>query len=170
MGCWTLKSTKNNFPVTVSENLMIRGYAVMHLRSYAYVIVCSIRPLNRSCLFLESTRIVGGQIENPFNSHPWHALVIVNDDLCGGTILGNNFVLTAAHCVPDGVVITSSQIVAGAHTWCNLSPSRLTSKLMLHISIFELILQGYNLTYLPSRTRLMFINIMVLATTQQWLA
>ena len=29
---WVVKSTKNNFPVTVPENLMLRGYAVTQLR------------------------------------------------------------------------------------------------------------------------------------------
>jgi secreted trypsin-like serine protease len=45
--------------------------------------------------------------------------VVVNDILCGGTIVDTKFVLTAAHCLPDNK-IKSSQIVAGAHRWCDL--------------------------------------------------
>merc|ERR1712126_205414 len=47
-----------------------------------------------------STRIIGGTtvVKNEF---PWMVLVKVGTSLCGGTLLSDDTVLTAAHCVED---------------------------------------------------------------------
>jgi secreted trypsin-like serine protease len=63
-------------------------------------------------------RIVNGSIESPKNSNPWQVLISNSkdvDDICGGTLLTNIFVLTAAHCITSDFS-ASSTIIAGAST------------------------------------------------------
>jgi chymotrypsin len=62
-------------------------------------------------------RIVGGQIATP-NQFPYQAALLMflpsigGNALCGGTIISNQFILTAAHCV-DGA--TNGSVILGAH-------------------------------------------------------
>ncbi|XP_065376314.1 chymotrypsin-like elastase family member 2A [Macaca fascicularis] len=51
------------------------------------------------------TRVVGGEEATP-NSWPWQVSVLYNSNgnwyhICGGTLIANNWVLTAAHCISD---------------------------------------------------------------------
>ncbi|KAL1376900.1 hypothetical protein pipiens_016610, partial [Culex pipiens pipiens] len=65
------------------------------------------------------TRVVNGAEARP-GQFPYQALVLSffegdNSGLCGGTVLTQNFVLTAAHCVQIGTVATHGMAILGAH-------------------------------------------------------
>uniref|UniRef100_A0A3Q2ZK50 Zgc:100868 n=1 Tax=Kryptolebias marmoratus TaxID=37003 RepID=A0A3Q2ZK50_KRYMA len=64
------------------------GVFFLHLSSD-----CGQPPLN--------TRIVGGQ-EAPAGSWPWQVSLQQSAHFCGGSLINNLWVLTAAHCVPSG--------------------------------------------------------------------
>jgi len=65
-------------------------------------------------------RIVGGE-EAEMNSHPWIVSIASGGShFCGGSLISNNVVVTAAHCIHDdgysGVVSTSGlTVTAGEH-------------------------------------------------------
>jgi len=57
-------------------------------------------------------RIVGGEEATP-HSFPWMAALFVNDEwFCGGTLISDEWVLTAGHCAKDA---SSMRIMLGAH-------------------------------------------------------
>lgn len=49
---------------------------------------------------IQDPRVVGGSAAKP-GSYPWMAMLTnqYGDFFCGGTIITNNIILTAAHCV-----------------------------------------------------------------------
>ncbi|CAG5110821.1 Oidioi.mRNA.OKI2018_I69.chr2.g5179.t1.cds [Oikopleura dioica] len=57
-------------------------------------------------------RIVGGQVALK-NSWPWTVYIKISNqkksDYCGGTLIGNQWVLTAAHCIPKFSVNVTSE-------------------------------------------------------------
>lgn len=57
-----------------------------------------------------ATRIVGGE-ETEVNEYPWHVGLVTSSMylICGGSIISEDWVLTAAHCV-DGIDIASVMI------------------------------------------------------------
>merc|ERR1712088_54732 len=57
-------------------------------------------------------RIVGGSEATP-HSYPWMAALFVDDTwFCGGTLISDEWVLTAAHCAKDA---TEMLVMLGAH-------------------------------------------------------
>lgn len=67
------------------------------------------------CGIRKSPRIVGGTEAKP-NSIPWQALLRRRSDLshfCGGSMIDNRFILTAAHCVlgrtKDDIIVTMAE-------------------------------------------------------------
>ncbi|XP_071537578.1 trypsin-1-like, partial [Panulirus ornatus] len=63
-----------------------------------------------------STRIVGGT-DAGLHEFPWQALVLIPSGFCGGVLINERFVLTAAHCIdstalPNGAL---PEVVLGEH-------------------------------------------------------
>ena len=47
-------------------------------------------------------RIVGGE-KTFIKNHPWQVALVIDGSLCGGSIIGQKWVLTAAHCIPGNL-------------------------------------------------------------------
>jgi trypsin len=58
-------------------------------------------------------RIVGG-VPADIKEHPWQVALIVNGGLCGGSIIAQNWVLTAAHCFNEPGQISEARVKAGS--------------------------------------------------------
>ena len=57
-------------------------------------------------------RIVGGEEATP-HSYPWMAALFVDDQwFCGGTLISDEWVVTAAHCAKDA---SEMRVMLGAH-------------------------------------------------------
>uniref|UniRef100_T1DPJ9 Putative trypsin-like serine protease n=1 Tax=Anopheles aquasalis TaxID=42839 RepID=T1DPJ9_ANOAQ len=76
-----------------------------------------------------SHRIVGGQEATP-GQFPYQIALLSNfptgTGLCGGSVLTNNYILTAAHCVISGAttLATSGTAIIGAHNRNIVEPSQ----------------------------------------------
>lgn len=73
---------------------------------YNFVIVVTLLVVAAQAASLNgnvNSRVINGQHAQP-NQFPWHAIIegtMLNSDrtLCGGALISNTFVLTAAHCI-----------------------------------------------------------------------
>ncbi|XP_058457229.1 brachyurin-like [Malaya genurostris] len=76
-------------------------------------------PQHRGSKPLPDSRVINGQEARP-GQFPYQALVLsfFEDDesaLCGGTLLTQNYVLTAAHCVIIDSLVTHGTVTLGVH-------------------------------------------------------
>jgi secreted trypsin-like serine protease len=79
------------------------------------------------------TRIVGGQEAVP---HSWPWLVSLQQyggHFCGGTLIDEYHVVTAAHCLQDDDVMDGFTIVAGLHTRSRPDPQRVQRRQVARI-------------------------------------
>lgn len=68
-----------------------------------------------------SSRIVGGQ-DAPDGEWPWHVSILVDfSPVCGGSLIDEQWVLTAASCVDASDSIQQYTVLLGAHQLLNLS-------------------------------------------------
>ncbi|CAG5907250.1 unnamed protein product [Menidia menidia] len=76
--------------------------------SCCYAVECGIPPLMEN-------RIVGG-MDAPEGSWPWQVdIQKSNEHVCGGSIINENWVLSAAHCFPNPNDLGSYDIYVGRH-------------------------------------------------------
>ncbi|CAC5399727.1 Chymotrypsin-like serine proteinase,Trypsin delta [Mytilus coruscus] len=80
-------------------------------------------------------RIVGGQ-DTTINKHAWQVSLQRKSGTswshsCGGSIIGEKWVVTAAHCV-EGSPVSSLRIAAGSTTWNSGGETRLLSSFTMH--------------------------------------
>ncbi|XP_078376521.1 chymotrypsinogen B-like [Oculina patagonica] len=76
------------------------------------LVINSLSPSD--CGIKLTKRVVGGQHASP-GEWRWHALVETSLDLCGGSLLTPQWVITAAHCV-KGKSAANFDIALGQHT------------------------------------------------------
>uniref|UniRef100_A0A3P9LD91 Peptidase S1 domain-containing protein n=1 Tax=Oryzias latipes TaxID=8090 RepID=A0A3P9LD91_ORYLA len=88
--------------------------------------VCGKPPLNTKV----GSRIVGGQAAAA-GAWPWQVRLDINGALCGGSLINNQWILSAAHCFSS----TSGVVVYLGETEINNSPnsvSRTVSRIIVH--------------------------------------
>merc|ERR1719431_97005 len=77
-------------------------------------------------------RIFGGNETDP-NEYPWVVfLEIGRSSLCGGALISNQHVLTAAHCVDDGTTASDLRVYVGTHDIAN--PAKIVDVSIININ------------------------------------
>jgi len=85
-----------------------------HALSLLGLALVAAKPQIASEMKLSDGRIIGGE-EAPLHEFPWQvSLKSLGSHICGGSIVNENQVITAAHCC-QGQLAALDQIVAGAH-------------------------------------------------------
>ncbi|XP_068231253.1 transmembrane protease serine 9-like [Palaemon carinicauda] len=73
------------------------------------------------------TRIVGGETTT-MHEYPWQVgLTSASRPYCGGSIISNQWILTAAHCV-EGDSASSVKVLIGEHNWGTTTETSVTEK------------------------------------------
>ncbi len=93
-----------------------------------------------------SIRIIGGQESVP-HSFPWQVYITDDSFICGASLINNNWIVTAAHCV-DGLIPTTLKVYLGMHDRVNKDPStvfRTISRIIIVCTFFYG--QNFNFPY-----------------------
>jgi trypsin len=124
-------------------------------------------------------QIVGGSIVTP-NSLPWQALLQIGGYMCGGSLIDEEWVLTASHCV-EGMTAGQAMVYLGLHDSNTLTTaanpylqSKTVSQIIMHAS-YNASTTDYDIALLKlasPATLTTGVQIIPLATTAnngQWL-
>merc|ERR1711982_259036 len=91
------------------KNLTMKGFLV-----FCFLAAASAKPQGSPAVGYADGRIIGGE-EAPPHEFPWQiSLRNLGSHICGGSIINQNQVITAAHCV-EGALPVMDSVVAGAH-------------------------------------------------------
>ncbi|NOZ08170.1 MAG: trypsin-like serine protease, partial [FCB group bacterium] len=69
-------------------------------------------------MWAQNDRIVGGTEVDPPFQYTWMAAVFPGPYLCGGTLIDDEWIVTAAHCV-EGIAAADTEVILGAHELWN---------------------------------------------------
>ncbi|XP_003743910.1 trypsin [Galendromus occidentalis] len=90
---------------------------VLSLVASASVVACGKRnsysPFMAALLPDDSDYIVGGSLAGK-NEFPWQVAILTRRQFCGGSIISDSWILTAAHCITDELQQSEYLIVAGS--------------------------------------------------------
>lgn len=109
------------------------------------------------------SRVTGGQVASS-NQFPFQAALVITlpdqDSFCGGSLISNNFVLTAAHCLDTA---TRSTVLLGAHdVSLSSETTRVTQLIMARNFIIH---ESYNATQYQNDIALLQLNSPVAVTS-----
>ncbi|XP_069947151.1 chymotrypsin-like protease CTRL-1 [Cherax quadricarinatus] len=96
---WKVNNTKRGFHCMVANSLVLQPRIICRCGREGH-----------------SIRVVGGS-DAGLHQFPWQALVRLSSGFCGGILINQRFVLTAAHCV-DSMVLPNGalpEVVLGEH-------------------------------------------------------
>ena len=106
-------------------------------------VLCSVLLLNSASVLANndiSTRIVGGQ-DSVQGTWPWIVNIHAGGYVCGGTLIEKNTVLTAAHCLFDGLSQIPASNISAAIGEFDLSSNPSTPRVTISKTYIH---QGYN--------------------------
>ena len=128
--------------------------------------------LQREALTKVAPRIVGGTITSP-NEFPWQALLEIGYSMCGGSLIDEEWVLTASHCV-EGMTADQATVYLGVHDQVALNSianpylqTKSVSQIIMHAS-YDAYSYDYDIALLKLTTPAMLtpgVQIIPLATT-----
>lgn len=78
------------------------------------------------------SRIVGGEAAAS-QTWGWAVSLLIGNALCGGSIISNSWVLTAAHCV-SGAIASQITVYAGSTVRLSGTQTRYVSRIIVHSS------------------------------------
>jgi len=121
---------------------------------------CGQRPLKPDGYVEDYEKIVGGEESTP-GDWPWSCSMRVNGrHSCGGSLINNQWIVGAAHCVSANPILSSYTWVCGAHnrlnpeSWAQIFPtlrvvrhaSYSASKIQNDIALFQISSTGITFT------------------------
>ncbi|KAL7644936.1 UNVERIFIED_CONTAM: hypothetical protein RMT77_004753 [Armadillidium vulgare] len=94
---------------------------IFALLLFCFLTVCTGESKLHHTKYDENVGIIGGSEATP-HSYPWQVALYIDDDgFCGGALISDEWILTAAHCISGA---SSVEVVLGAHNLTDEEPSQ----------------------------------------------